>query len=339
MAWRHLDTCRGPRGEPGEGDPPGSAEGGNWPAKQANEPAEGAAGGAGRRGAWTRRLQPAHAALGRRPAERPARGRAKLGDAEPGPGRGRPRRAPTRGLSLDAGDATAPAADWDERTRCPALRACQGHADPGRDGGPSRRQPARSRGTRWRCCSTRSPVRPARGRLIRPPGQDGAARPCLRDAGPAEVHPAVAFLSGELPQRQIGVGYASLREAPDPPTEPSLTVTEVDAAFDRIGGLSGQGSGRRRRLHGRCGGRPGSRTPDPAARRRAAPGRPRRGDGRGGRQGRRGPGAEVRRAAMLRGALAPVARPRWPTVSRGCASSASRSGGPSSRCSPRARPA
>ena len=32
----------------------------------------------------------------------------------------------------------------------------------------------------------------------------------LREAGPLEVPIAVAYLSGELPQRQIGVGWAAL---------------------------------------------------------------------------------------------------------------------------------
>jgi ATP-dependent DNA ligase I len=73
---------------------------------------------------------------------------------------------------------------------------------------------------------------------------------CLRRLNPGEVHPAVAFLSGELRQRQIGVGWAALRDAPAPAAAPSLTVAEVDAAFERIGALSGPGSqtGRRRLL-------------------------------------------------------------------------------------------
>ena len=41
----------------------------------------------------------------------------------------------------------------------------------------------------------------------------------LRAAGPLEVPIAVGYLSGELPQRQIGVGWAALREVlgPVPP--------------------------------------------------------------------------------------------------------------------------
>jgi ATP-dependent DNA ligase I len=64
----------------------------------------------------------------------------------------------------------------------------------------------------------------------------------LHDAGPAEVTIAVAYLSGELPQRQIGVGWATLRQAAPPAEVPTLTLTEVDAAFSAIGAVAGKGS-------------------------------------------------------------------------------------------------
>jgi len=64
----------------------------------------------------------------------------------------------------------------------------------------------------------------------------------LHDAGPAEVSIAVAYLSGELPQRQIGVGWATLRQAAPPADIPTLTLTDVDAAFTAIGAVSGKGS-------------------------------------------------------------------------------------------------
>jgi ATP-dependent DNA ligase I len=64
----------------------------------------------------------------------------------------------------------------------------------------------------------------------------------LHDAGPAEVTIAVAYLSGELPQRQIGVGWATLRQAAPPAGVPTLTLTEVDAAFSAIGAVAGKGS-------------------------------------------------------------------------------------------------
>jgi DNA ligase 1 len=56
----------------------------------------------------------------------------------------------------------------------------------------------------------------------------------------------VSWLSGELPQRQIGVGWASLRSLPPAATEPSLTVLDVDARFSAIGTVAGKGSQARR---------------------------------------------------------------------------------------------
>src|SRR5260370_3724702 len=69
----------------------------------------------------------------------------------------------------------------------------------------------------------------------------------LRAAGPLEVPIAVAYLSGELPQRQIGVGWAALRgvsgggppgpaerDGFPPPAVPPLGLAEVDAAFSPV---------------------------------------------------------------------------------------------------------
>jgi DNA ligase 1 len=56
----------------------------------------------------------------------------------------------------------------------------------------------------------------------------------------------VSWLSGELPQRQIGVGWASLRTRPSAASDPALTVTAVDATFSQIGAVSGKGSQARR---------------------------------------------------------------------------------------------
>jgi DNA ligase-1 len=74
----------------------------------------------------------------------------------------------------------------------------------------------------------------------------------LRRLDPSEVPAGVAFLSGELRQRQIGVGWASLRDAPAGGERASdLTVADVDAAFERIGACAGPGSvAERRRLLG-----------------------------------------------------------------------------------------
>ncbi|MGV9800757.1 ATP-dependent DNA ligase [Mycobacterium sp. NPDC003449] len=60
------------------------------------------------------------------------------------------------------------------------------------------------------------------------------------DARTATV--AVSWLSGVLPQRQIGVGWAALRTLPPPAGTAALTVTDVDARFTAIGALSGPGS-------------------------------------------------------------------------------------------------
>ena len=64
----------------------------------------------------------------------------------------------------------------------------------------------------------------------------------LREAGPREVPIAVAYLSGELPQRQIGVGWATLRDGFAPADTPTLSLSDVDAGFSAIGAVSGKGS-------------------------------------------------------------------------------------------------
>ncbi len=69
----------------------------------------------------------------------------------------------------------------------------------------------------------------------------------IRELAPDEIEAGVAFLSGELRQRQIGAGWASLRELPSPAAEPSLTVAEADAVFARMAVVSGRGSATERR--------------------------------------------------------------------------------------------
>lgn len=89
----------------------------------------------------------------------------------------------------------------------------------------------------------------------------------LRQVPPGEVKVAVAFLSGEILQGQIGVGYAALGGllrigAADPglpeapAVMPTLSLTDVDVAFDAIGAIAGPGSqAERRRLLGEFFGR------------------------------------------------------------------------------------
>ena len=70
---------------------------------------------------------------------------------------------------------------------------------------------------------------------------------CLRRLHPEEVPVGVAYLSGNLPNGTIGVGWASLRDLPAPTTTPSLELLDVDAAFARIARATGKGSQAARR--------------------------------------------------------------------------------------------
>ena len=63
----------------------------------------------------------------------------------------------------------------------------------------------------------------------------------LRDAGPEEVAVVASYVGGDLRQRRTGVGWRSLPSTP-PAEATSLTVLEVDAAFEQMAGLSGAGS-------------------------------------------------------------------------------------------------
>ena len=65
---------------------------------------------------------------------------------------------------------------------------------------------------------------------------------CLREAAPEEVGVAVAYLSGELPQGTVGVGWAALREQPDAAERATLELLEVDAAVSRLQSIVGKGS-------------------------------------------------------------------------------------------------
>jgi DNA ligase-1 len=67
---------------------------------------------------------------------------------------------------------------------------------------------------------------------------------CLRRAGREETDIAVAWLSGEPRQGRIGVGYAALRKVMAEAAAPSprLTLVEVDAALDRAQQPRGAGA-------------------------------------------------------------------------------------------------
>jgi ATP-dependent DNA ligase I len=134
---------------------------------------------------------------------------------------------------------------------------------------------------------------------------------CLRAAEPGEVPIAVAYLSGELPQRQVGVGWAALRERPPPAPRATLTVTEVDAALTAVGQVSGKGSvAARRHLLGELFARAAAEEQSFLV--RLLSGELRQGaldgvmaDAVAAAAG--APTAEVRRAAMFRGSLGAVA--------------------------------
>ena len=65
---------------------------------------------------------------------------------------------------------------------------------------------------------------------------------------PDEVRVAVSYLSGELPQGSVGIGWASLRELSRPADPPAtLALLEVDAAVSRIAAIAGPGSQAARR--------------------------------------------------------------------------------------------
>jgi DNA ligase-1 len=62
---------------------------------------------------------------------------------------------------------------------------------------------------------------------------------------PEEVRAAVGLLAGEARQGRIGVGWATvlrLENPPEPAAEPSVTVTDLDRALDRLQGTTGKGS-------------------------------------------------------------------------------------------------
>jgi DNA ligase-1 len=68
----------------------------------------------------------------------------------------------------------------------------------------------------------------------------------IRALAPAERRVGVAWLAGDLPQGRIGVGWAALRGAlQETPAAraPALSVADADAAFGRIAAARGSGAG------------------------------------------------------------------------------------------------
>jgi DNA ligase-1 len=70
----------------------------------------------------------------------------------------------------------------------------------------------------------------------------------LAETPPSQVPLVVAYLSGELPQGKIGVGYSLVHAIEASPTAtPALDLTDVDNTFTEIAAISGEGSQARRR--------------------------------------------------------------------------------------------
>ena len=164
---------------------------------------------------------------------------------------------------------------------------------------------------------------------------------CLLGASADEVAVAVAYLSGELPQGTVGVGWAAVKERPEPAAEPSLGVLEVDATMTRLQGISGAGSqaARREALQELF-----SRATEPEQRLLVGLflGELRQGALEGVMadavaKAAGVPIADVRRAAMLAGDLAAVAEVAIRDGAKGSPASASRRFSRSARCSPRPR--
>jgi len=90
--------------------------------------------------------------------------------------------------------------------------------------------------------ATSDAVAATRSRLAKRAAIADLLRRVADDDAHDEIEIAVAYLAGELRQRRTGLGWRSLRDLPSPAQAPSLTLTDVDAAFARMAGLSGPGS-------------------------------------------------------------------------------------------------
>ena len=164
------------------------------------------------------------------------------------------------------------------------------------------------------CCSPTSPPPPRPCRGHHPADREGRGR----GRRPAGGRPGRGAGRGGLPLRRAAAAADRVSAGPRcatsrrPPSEPTLGVSEVDAVLERrrragrrgVPGRAGTPGGRPVRPGDRAGAAAAARP----AHRRAAPGRPRGRDAR--RRSPRPPAvplADVRRAAMLRGAVGPVA--------------------------------
>jgi ATP-dependent DNA ligase I len=87
----------------------------------------------------------------------------------------------------------------------------------------------------------------ATSRVVAATGSRLAKRSALADllrtlTDVTDIEIAVAYLAGELRQRRTGLGWTSLSALPEPATEPTLHLAEVDAELETLSGLTGAGS-------------------------------------------------------------------------------------------------
>ncbi len=133
----------------------------------------------------------------------------------------------------------------------------------------------------------------------------------LRRAQPADVPIAVGFLTGSLRKGTLGVGFAALRQTAPPAARACLTVAEADDLLTSLAGTTGPGSrSERQRLLDRLFGR--ATEPEQDFLRRLILRDLRQGALEGimveaVARAADVPAALIRRAAMLRGDLVPVA--------------------------------
>jgi DNA ligase-1 len=142
----------------------------------------------------------------------------------------------------------------------------------------------------------------------------GALADCLRRLAPEEIEIAVAFLSGETRQNKLGVGPAAIMQARAaiPTSSPALSLSDVDGALESIAQTSGSGSiAERKRLLADLLARSTAQEQEFLV--RLLFGELRQGALEGVMleaiaQAAQVPAREVRRAAMMAGGLASVAR-------------------------------
>jgi DNA ligase-1 len=79
-------------------------------------------------------------------------------------------------------------------------------------------------------------------------GKVGELAALLKSLAPEEIDLGVHYLSGEIPQGKIGIGYAAVRAAASTPAAGSaaLSIAEVDHWLSELAGIRGSGSAARR---------------------------------------------------------------------------------------------